>query len=76
MTAAAPSRAYCAEILLNPKLDVFPIKEVADSGRSLGVPLIADDTATPFIARPFEHGAGARIDDSIPHRPRSGPAPS
>jgi O-acetylhomoserine (thiol)-lyase len=36
---------------------VFPIREVADIGRSLGVPLILDNTAVPIIARPFEHGA-------------------
>jgi O-acetylhomoserine (thiol)-lyase len=53
----AKTRAYFAEILPNPKLHVFPIREVADIGRSLGVPLIADNTATPLIARPFEHGA-------------------
>jgi len=55
------TRAYYAEILPNPKLDVFPIKEVADIGRSLGVPLIADNTATPLIARPFEHGAAVVV---------------
>jgi O-acetylhomoserine/O-acetylserine sulfhydrylase-like pyridoxal-dependent enzyme len=43
----AKTRAYYAEILPNPKLNVFPIKEVADIGRSFGVPLIADNTATP-----------------------------
>ena len=51
------TRAYYAETLPNPKLNVFPIKEVADIGRSLGVPLILDNTASPLIARPFEHGA-------------------
>ena len=55
------TRAYYAEILPNPKLDVFPIREVADIGRSLGVPLIADNTATPLIARPFEHGAAVVV---------------
>ena len=55
------TRAYYAEILPNPKLNVFPIKEVADIGRSLGVPLIADNTATPLIARPFEHGAAVVV---------------
>ncbi len=53
----AKTRAYYAEILPNPKLNVFPIREVADIGRSFGVPLIADNTATPLIARPLEHGA-------------------
>jgi O-acetylhomoserine (thiol)-lyase len=53
----AKTRAYYAETLPNPKLTVFPIKEVADIGRSLGVPLIVDNTAAPLIARPFDHGA-------------------
>ena len=53
----AKTRAYNTEVLPNPKLNVFPIKEVADISRSLDVPLIADNIATPLIARPFEHGA-------------------
>lgn len=57
----AKTRAYYAEILPNPKLNVFPIKDVADIGRSLGVPLIADNTATPLIARPLEHGAAVVV---------------
>jgi O-acetylhomoserine (thiol)-lyase len=51
------TRAYYAETLPNPKLRVFPIKEVADIGRKLGVPLIVDNTATPILCRPFDHGA-------------------
>ncbi len=51
------TRAYYAETLPNPKLAVFPIKEVADIGRSFGVPLIMDNTAAPVICKPFEHGA-------------------
>ena len=51
------TRAYYAETLPNPKLAVFPIKEVADIGRSFGVPLIMDNTAAPILCRPFDHGA-------------------
>lgn len=51
------TRAYYAETLPNPKLNVFPIAEVARIGRALGVPLIVDNTAAPIIARPFDHGA-------------------
>jgi O-acetylhomoserine (thiol)-lyase len=51
------TRAYYAETLPNPKLQVFPIKEVADIGRKLGVPLIMDNTAAHGLCRPFEHGA-------------------
>jgi O-acetylhomoserine (thiol)-lyase len=53
----AKTRAYYAETLPNPKLRVFPIKEVADIGRKLGVPLIMDNTASPIICKPFDHGA-------------------
>jgi O-acetylhomoserine (thiol)-lyase len=51
------TRAYYAETLPNPKLTVFPIAEVAAIGRPLGIPLIVDNTATPLIARPLDHGA-------------------
>src|SRR3546814_8108035 len=51
------TRAYYAETLPNPKLAVFPIKEVAEIGRPLGIPLIMDNTAAPVLCRPLEHGA-------------------
>ncbi len=51
------TRAYYAETLPNPKLSVFPVKEVADIGRALGIPLIMDNTAAPLLCRPFDHGA-------------------
>jgi O-acetylhomoserine (thiol)-lyase len=57
----ARTRAYYAETLPNPKLTVFPIAEVAAIGRPLGVPLIVDNTATPIIARPFDHGAAVVV---------------
>lgn len=53
----ARTRCYYAETLPNPKLQVFPIGEVAKIGRELGVPLIMDNTAAPIICRPFDHGA-------------------
>ncbi|EEW24313.1 O-acetylhomoserine aminocarboxypropyltransferase/cysteine synthase family protein [Rhodobacter ferrooxidans] len=53
----ARTRAWYAETLPNPKLEVFPIAEVAALGRPLGIPLIVDNTAAPLLARPFEHGA-------------------
>ncbi len=53
----ARTRCYYAETLPNPKLNVFPIKDVAAIGRSLGVPLIMDNTACPVLCRPLDHGA-------------------
>jgi len=55
------TRAYYAETLPNPKLRVFPIKEVADIGRPLGIPLIMDNTAAPVLCRPFDHGAAVIV---------------
>ena len=51
------TRAYYAETLPNPKLRVFPIREVADIGRAMGIPLIMDNTAAHGLCKPFEHGA-------------------
>ena len=51
------TRCYYAETLPNPKLEVFPIGEVAKIGREMGVPLIMDNTASPVICRPLDHGA-------------------
>jgi O-acetylhomoserine (thiol)-lyase len=51
------TRCYYAETLPNPKLEVFPIAEVAKIGRKLGVPLIMDNTAAPLLCRPLDHGA-------------------
>ena len=53
----AKTRCYYAETLPNPKLEVFPIAEVAKIGRDLGIPLIVDNTAAPVLCRPIEHGA-------------------
>ncbi|HWL46450.1 MAG TPA: PLP-dependent transferase [Sphingomonadaceae bacterium] len=57
----ARTRAYFAETLPNPKLEVFPIAEVAEIGRGFGIPLIMDNTASPLICRPFDHGAAVVV---------------
>ena len=52
------TKAYFAETLPNPKLEVFPIGEVAEIAEDVGVPLIVDNTvATPALCRPIDHGA-------------------
>jgi O-acetylhomoserine (thiol)-lyase len=55
------TRAFYAETLPNPKLHVFPIKEVAAIGREMGIPLIMDNTAAPHLVRPFDHGAAVVV---------------
>lgn len=51
------TRAYFAETLPNPRLNVFPIEEVAKIGREYGIPLIMDNTSAPILCRPFDYGA-------------------
>ncbi|HLJ64253.1 MAG TPA: PLP-dependent transferase [Stellaceae bacterium] len=57
----ARTRAYFGETLPNPKLTVFPIKEVATIGAKRGIPLILDNTASPILCRPIDHGAAIVI---------------
>ncbi|MBH0025161.1 MULTISPECIES: bifunctional o-acetylhomoserine/o-acetylserine sulfhydrylase [unclassified Salinibacterium] len=47
-----------AETIGNPRINVLDIELVADVAHAAGVPLIVDNTiATPYLIRPFEHGA-------------------
>ena len=55
------TRGYYCETLPNPKLNVFPIEEVANIGLKYGIPLIVDNTSAPLTCRPFDHGAAIVI---------------
>ena len=47
------------ETLGNPGLDVLDIETVAQIGQEHGIPLLMDSTfTTPYLLRPFNHGAG------------------
>ena len=52
------TKAFYGETVANPRIDVLDITAVSDVAHDLGVPLIVDNTiATPYLIRPFEHGA-------------------
>lgn len=52
------TRAVFAETIGNPRIDVLDIEAVAEVAHSNDLPLIVDSTfATPYLLRPFEHGA-------------------
>jgi O-acetylhomoserine (thiol)-lyase len=52
------TRLLFAETLGNPGLDVLDIRRVADIAHAQGLPLLVDSTfTTPWLVRPFEHGA-------------------
>ncbi|MCU1556536.1 MAG: bifunctional o-acetylhomoserine/o-acetylserine sulfhydrylase [Microbacteriaceae bacterium] len=52
------TKLFFAETIGNPKINILDIKLVSDVAHRNGVPLIVDNTiATPYLIRPFEHGA-------------------
>lgn len=52
------TKLFFAETIGNPKINILDIAKVADVAHSNGLPLIVDNTiATPYLIRPFEHGA-------------------
>lgn len=52
------TKAVFVESLGNPQGNVTDIAKVAEIAHRHGVPLIVDNTvATPYLSRPFEHGA-------------------
>lgn len=54
----AKTKAVFVESLGNPQGNVTDIARIAEIAHRHGVPLIVDNTvATPYLSRPFEHGA-------------------
>jgi O-acetylhomoserine (thiol)-lyase len=52
------TKLFFAETIGNPRINVLDISLVADVAHANGIPLIVDNTiATPYLIRPFEHGA-------------------
>jgi O-acetylhomoserine (thiol)-lyase len=52
------TKLFFAETIGNPKINILDIALVAEVAHTNGVPLIVDNTiATPYLLRPFEHGA-------------------
>jgi O-acetylhomoserine (thiol)-lyase len=52
------TRMLFVETIGNPELNVPDLAAIADIAHAAGVPLFVDNTfATPYLCRPFEHGA-------------------
>ena len=52
------TRVLYAETIGNPRIDVLDIAGWAQIAEEAGLPLVIDNTfATPYLCRPFEHGA-------------------
>jgi O-acetylhomoserine (thiol)-lyase len=56
------TKALFAESIGNPRVDVLDLDAVARVARENRLPLIVDNTlATPYLLRPFEHGANVVV---------------
>ncbi|HEU4466027.1 MAG TPA: PLP-dependent transferase, partial [Agromyces sp.] len=52
------TKLFFAETIGNPKINILDIGLVSGIAHEAGIPLIVDNTiATPYLIRPFEHGA-------------------
>ncbi len=52
------TKLFYAESISNPQLDVLDFEAVSTVAHQAGVPLVVDNTVpTPYLIRPFEHGA-------------------
>ncbi|MGA8753122.1 O-acetylhomoserine aminocarboxypropyltransferase/cysteine synthase family protein [Candidatus Deferrimicrobium sp.] len=56
------TKAIFAETVGNPKLDTLDFAAVSKIAHDAGIPLVVDNTMpTPFLMRPFDHGADVII---------------
>jgi O-acetylhomoserine (thiol)-lyase len=50
------TKAVYIESVANPKNDVLDYRTIADLAHANGLPLVCDNTVTPLLLRPFDHG--------------------
>lgn len=56
------TRAIYLETFSNPNGEIYDFEAIAEVAHRHGVPLVADNTvATPYLFRPFEHGADIAV---------------
>lgn len=55
------TKAVYAESIGNPKLDVADLQGLSAVAHGHGVPLILDNTVSPYLLRPFEHGVDIAV---------------
>ncbi len=55
------TKAVFAESIGNPKLDVTDLDALSKIAHGKGVPFILDNTVSPFLLRPFDHGVDIAV---------------
>lgn len=57
------TKLFYGETVGNPKVDQFPIEEIAEIGLKEGIPLIVDNTMpTSYLVKPFDFGASVVVE--------------
>lgn len=52
------TKAIYLESISNPNIEVYDFEAIAEAAHKHGIPVVVDNTiATPYLFRPFEHGA-------------------
>src|SRR5512136_883702 len=55
------TKAVFAESIGNPKLDVADLEGISKVAHRHGVPFVLDNTVSPYLLRPFEHGVDIAV---------------
>jgi O-acetylhomoserine (thiol)-lyase len=55
------TKAVFAESIGNPKLDVADLEALSSVAHRNGLPLILDNTVSPYLLRPFDHGVDIAV---------------
>jgi O-acetylhomoserine (thiol)-lyase len=55
------TKAVYAESIGNPKLDVADLEGLSRVAHAAGVPLVLDNTVSPYLLRPFDHGVDIAV---------------
>ena len=55
------TKAVYAESIGNPKLDVADLEGIAKVAHKHGIPFILDNTVSPYLLRPFDHGVDIAV---------------
>jgi O-acetylhomoserine (thiol)-lyase len=55
------TKAVYAESIGNPKLDVADLDAISAIAHRHGVPVVLDNTVSPYLLRPFEHGVDIAV---------------
>jgi O-acetylhomoserine (thiol)-lyase len=55
------TKAIYAESIGNPKLDVADLEALSAIAHRHGVPLVLDNTVSPYLLRPFDHGVDIAV---------------